>query len=120
MKNRRVESGEGKLHEARRDISRHCNRKLLPRKVVPSPGSYPAVAVQPLDNNHRAADCTPSKPRFVGSAAVHQNIHEREDAYPNTQDCEDLRERGVSLFLTWQESFATQSDSNQLRIRLDQ
>ena len=60
-----------------------------------------------FDNDDRVVYCIPSKPQFVESEAVRQNIHEREDAYPNVQDYADLRGPGALLFLAWQGSFAT-------------
>src|SRR5271165_4862884 len=75
---------------------------------------YLAAGAQAFDNNHRAAYCIPSKRPLVGSEAVRQSVHEREDAYPDAQDYADLPQRGVSLFLIWQGSFATQLGSNQL------
>ena len=40
--------------------------------------------MQAFGNNHIAAYYIPSKPRFVDSGAVRQNIHEREDGYPDS------------------------------------
>src|SRR5262249_49879466 len=42
------------------------------------------------------------------------NTHEPGDVYPIVQDCADPLGRGVLLFLTSQESFATRSGANQL------
>jgi hypothetical protein len=75
---------------------------MTAKKVVPSPEKSPAAGEQALDNGYSAAYCIPSKHRFVDFEAVRQSIREREDAYLGTQDYADLRERGVSLFLTWQ------------------
>ena len=56
------------------------------------------MMVQALDNDRKVAYCTPAKPRFIGFEAAHQSIHEREGAYLDLQDLEDLPVRGVLLF----------------------
>jgi hypothetical protein len=69
---------------------------------------------QAFDNNERAAYYIPATHPFAGSAAVRRSIRERADGYRDTQDYADLRQRGVLLFLTWQESFATRWGADQL------
>jgi hypothetical protein len=56
----------------------------------------------------------PSKLPFVDSGAVRQSIREQEGAYRFVQNYANLRERGVLLALTWQESFAIRLGANQL------
>jgi hypothetical protein len=68
----------------------------------------PASAeAEAFDSNERVGYYILSKRPFVDSEAVRQSIHEREGAYPVAQDYADLLGRGVLLFLTWQETFAT-------------
>src|ERR1700692_2943961 len=107
-------SAECKLHVALPDITRHCNRKLLPKKAAPSLGKSLAVEAQWIDNIYTAAYCIPSTRPFVYSEAVRQSIHEPKDGYPDPRDCADLRLRVISLSLAWQQSVATRSASNQL------
>jgi hypothetical protein len=73
-------------HATLRDIDRNCSRKLLPGKVAPSPRGYLVTVVPAFDNDYRVDDGIPSKHPFVDSAAVRQNIHEREDAYRDVED----------------------------------
>src|ERR1700752_4170588 len=75
----RVESGGCKLHAALSEADRHCSHRLLLRKVAPFPLSYLEAGAQTLDNGCKVACCIPSKPRFVGSEAARQSIHEPED-----------------------------------------
>src|SRR6516162_5000313 len=109
-----AESAECKPHSTLRGISQHCSRKLLPRTTAPSLLSYLAARARAFDNIHRAAYCIPSRHSFVDSEAVHQSIHEPADEHRDTQDFADLRQRGASLFVVWQEFSATRSTSNQL------
>jgi hypothetical protein len=73
-----------------------------------------AAQAQAFDSNEIAAYYIPSKHPFVESGAVRQSIREREGAYRFVQKYANLRERGVLLALTWQESFATRLGANQL------
>src|SRR5260370_4742956 len=76
--------------------------------------NYSGAGARAFDNNDRAAYCILSKRLLVESSTVRQNIHEREDGYRDVQDYADLLQPGVLLFLTWLESCATRSGSNQL------
>jgi hypothetical protein len=67
-----------------------------------------------FDSSQKADYYIPSKRPFVGFGAVRQSIPEREDAYRDVQDYPDLPQRGVLLFLTWQELPAIAQSSNQL------
>jgi hypothetical protein len=71
-------------------------------------------AAHVFDSSQKADYYIPSKRPFVGFGAVRQSIPEREDAYRDVQDYPDLPQRGVLLFLTWQELPAIAQSSNQL------
>ena len=72
---------------------------------------------QAFDSDERAAYYIPSKRPIVDSGAVRQSVHEREDGYLIVQGRTDLLGREDLPFLTWQESFATRSGSDQLMTR---
>src|SRR5262249_34890435 len=107
MRHSPAESVVGKLHASRREINRHCSRRLRLRRVAPSRRNCSAAAAHAFGNSYKAAYYIPSTHPFVYSEAVRQSIHEQEDGYRDIQDYVDLLPRGVSLFLTWLESFAT-------------
>ena len=71
------------------------------------------MMVQAFDNDRKVAYCTPAKPRFIGFEAAHQSIHEREGAYLDLQDLEDLSGARSLALQTWRESYASWSGSNQ-------
>src|SRR6516164_10398797 len=114
MRHSPAESVVCKLHAARREINRHCSRRLRLRRVAPSRRNSSAAAAHAFGNSYKAAYYIPSTLTIVDFGAVRQSIREREDAYPVDQDYADLLPRAVLLFLTWQGSFATRSGANQL------
>src|SRR6516225_5076383 len=106
-RHRLVESAECKLHAKRREINRHCIRRLRLRREVPCSQRYLASGAQAFDSNYRAVYCTPSKPPSVESEAVRQSIHEREGGYPDSRGCADLPRLRALLSSVCQESSAT-------------